>query len=113
MMDQCYVYIMSSYRGTLYTGVTRDLARRVYEHRHRLIPGFTSKYNVSKLVYWEPTESLESARTKEKQIKGWRRIKKIDLIEKLNPHWLDLAEAWEESAPLPQALRPESSGLRE
>ena len=104
---------MISFRGTLYTGVTRDLARRVYEHRHHLIPGFTSKYTVSKLVYWQATASLESARAREKQIKGWRRSKKVDLIEKVNPHWLDLADEWEESSTPPQALRPDDSGLRE
>ena len=112
-MNQCFVYIMSSYRGTLYTGVTTDLNRRVYQHRHHLTPGFTSSYNVSKLVYWEATESPESARARERQIKGWCRSKKVGLIEDLNPDWLDLADEREGMSPRPQALRPDFSGLRE
>ena len=90
-LSQYYVYIMSSYRGTLYTGVTNDLERRVYEHRHKLVPGFTEKYNVSRLVFWQASESLESARAREKEIKGWRRSKKVVLIEELNPYWSDLS----------------------
>ena len=114
MVSKYYVYIMSSYRGTLYTGVTNDLNRRAYEHRHKLVPGFTKKYNVSRLVYWQATESLESAKVKEKQIKGWRRSKKVELIEAENPDWMDLADSWDEGAPPPQALRPDAeSGLRE
>ena len=77
-MSQYYVYIMSSYKGTLYTGVTNDLERRVYEHRHKVVPGFTKKYNVSRLVFWQASESLESARAREKEIKGWRRSKKVN-----------------------------------
>ena len=68
-MNQYYVYIMSSYQGTLYIGMTNDLYRGAYEHRHKLVPGFTQKYNVSKLVYYEETSSVESAITREKQIK--------------------------------------------
>ena len=104
-VNQYYVYIMSSHRGTLYTGVTNDLMRRVYEHRHKLVDGFTSRYNVSKLVYYETTKEVESAIAREKQIKGWLRSKKVNLIESLNPYWEDLAEAWSES-PAPQTLRP-------
>ena len=104
-MNQYYVYIMSSHRGTLYTGVTNDLMRRVYEHRHKLVDGFTSRYNVSKLVYYETTKEVESVIVREKQIKGWLRSKKVALIESLNPYWEDLAEAWSES-PAPQTLRP-------
>ena len=69
-MNRYYVYIMSSYQGTLYIGMTSDLYRRAYEHRHKLIPGFTQKYNVIKLVYYEETSSVESAIVREKQIKG-------------------------------------------
>ena len=90
-MGGYYVYIMSSYKGTLYTGVTNNLERRTYEHRHKLVPGFTKKYNVSRLVFWQASESLESARAREKEIKGWRRSKKVELIEQLNPYWSDLA----------------------
>ena len=94
-MNEYYVYIMSSYRGTLYAGVTSDLARRVYEHRHKLVDGFTKKYNVSKLVYYESTNDIKSAIAREKQIKGWLRSKKVALIESLNPRWKDLAEGVE------------------
>ena len=80
-MAQYYVYIMTNYRGTLYTGVTSDLTRRVYEHRHALVDGFTKKYNISKLVYFEATNSVESAIAREKQFKNWRRIKKTELVE--------------------------------
>ena len=111
-MNQYYVYIMSSYRGTLYTGVTNNLNRRVYEHRHKLVPGFTRRYNVSRLVYWQATTSLESARAREKQIKGWRRSKKVELIETENPHWMDLADSWDECAPHPRPFVPKRDSGR-
>ena len=76
----------------LYTGVTNDLQRRVYEHREKLISGFTKKYKVYKLVYYEETESIEAAILREKQIKGGSRQKKIDLIVRMNPQWRDLYE---------------------
>ncbi|MCH8226716.1 MAG: GIY-YIG nuclease family protein [Chloroflexi bacterium] len=94
-MNQYYVYIMSSHQGTLYIGMTNDLYRRAYEHRHKLIPGFTQKYNVAKLVYYEETSNVESAITREKQIKGWLRSKKAALVASSNPHWVDLTEAWQ------------------
>ncbi len=87
-----YVYIMSSYRGTLYIGVTNDVVRRVQEHKDHRSDGFTAKYKVTKLVYCEETTDIRAAITREKQIKGWRRSKKIDLIESINPHWVDLLE---------------------
>ena len=93
-MNQYYVYIMSSFRGTFHVGVTNDLTRRVYEHRHKRIGGFTKRYNVSRLVYYEDTNDVESAIVREKQIKGWLRKKKIALIESLNPYWTDLTEEW-------------------
>ena len=99
-MNQYYVYIMSSYQGTLYIGMTNDLYRRAYEHRHKLVPGFTQKYNVSKLVYYEETSSVQSAITREKQIKGWRRNRKAVLVASSNPHWVDLAENWYEDRSL-------------
>ena len=95
-MTQYYVYIMASHRGTLYTGVSNDLARRVYEHRNKLTGGFTAKYNVSKLVYYESTEDVTSAIGREKQIKAWRRSKRVALIEAANPYWIDLAQDWYE-----------------
>jgi putative endonuclease len=88
---QYYVYIMTNKSRTLYTGVTNDLARRVYEHKQKLLPGFTSKYNITKLVYFEATEDVYAALNREKQIKGWLRDKKIALIEAANPDWKDLS----------------------
>lgn len=74
----------------LYTGVTNDLVRRVYEHANHLVKGFTSRYNVTKLVYFVATESIEAAITEEKRIKGGSRQKKIDLVNSMNPNWEDL-----------------------
>ncbi|MAU01604.1 MAG: endonuclease [Anaerolineaceae bacterium] len=94
-MKQYYVYIMSSKSGTLYTGMTNNLARRVYEHKHKLTPGFTKKYNVNRLVYYEVFSQVRDAIAREKAIKGWLRQKKIALIESFNPTWSDLSEEWE------------------
>jgi putative endonuclease len=91
MNKQYYVYILSSYTRVLYTGVTNDLCRRVYEHKHKATEGFTSKYNVDQLVYYEATADVRSAIAREKQIKGYRREKKVALIEGLNPKWVDLS----------------------
>jgi putative endonuclease len=93
-MKQYYVYIMTSSSGTLYAGTTNNLKRRVYEHKHKLIEGFTQKYNVTRLVYFEETDDVSAAIAREKQIKGWRRSKKIALIESLNPKWQDLSDGW-------------------
>ena len=88
-----YVYIMASKRnGTLYIGVTNDLIRRVYEHKNNLIEGFTNKYRVHKLVYWEQSENIESALQREKQLKIWKRQWKLALIEEHNANWQDLYE---------------------
>lgn len=84
-MSQYYVYIMTNRSGTLYTGVTSDLTRRVYEHKHKLVDGFTKKYNITRLVYYDMTEDVHSAIQKEKQIKRWLRHKKVSLIEETNP----------------------------
>lgn len=94
-MNQYYVYIMTNKSKTLYTGVTNNLTRRVYEHKNKLIPGFTSKYNITKLVYYEIFSEITQAIAREKQIKGWLRKKKIDLIESVNPDWKDLSQDWE------------------
>ena len=92
-MKQYYVYIMASKRnGTLYIGVTNDLVRRVYEHKNKLVKGFTAKYNVNQLVYFESTPEIESAILREKQLKKWKRKWKLELIEKMNPGWKDLYE---------------------
>ncbi len=83
---------MTTRSDTLYTGVTSDLARRLAEHRRKTTDGFTSKYNVGMLVYYEATSDVRSAIAREKQIKGWTRAKKIALIESANPQWRDLGE---------------------
>ncbi len=85
---------MSNKSKTLYTGITNNLARRVYEHKQKLIPGFTSKYNTTMLVYFEMTTDVRAALNREKQIKGWLRSKKINLIEAVNPEWKDLSLEW-------------------
>ena len=91
MQKTYYVYILASKkRGTLYTGVTNDLRKRVYEHKNRLVNGFTKRYNVHILVYYEQTINIESAIQREKQLKKWYRAWKIELIEKQNPEWYDL-----------------------
>ena len=92
MPRQYYVYIMASYSRVLYTGVTNDLCRRVYQHKHKLVEGFTSRYNVNQLVYYETTGDVKAAIEREKQIKGWRREKKLALIEGLNPKWIDMSD---------------------
>ena len=93
-MKQYYVYILSSLSGTLYMGITNDLKRRVYQHKHKLIEGFTSKYDVTRLVHYEVTDSVQAAIAREKEIKAWRRSKKIDLIKSSNPTWQDLSDGW-------------------
>ena len=93
-MKQYYVYIMTNKSRTLYTGVTNDLERRVYEHKQKLVVGFTAKYNIDRLVYYEATEDVNSAIYREKQIKGWLRAKKIALIGSMNPKWTDLSARW-------------------
>ena len=93
-MERVYcVYILTNKRNTvLYTGVTGDLRARVYQHREKLLPGFTNHYNVSKLVYYEAGHDVAGAITCEKQIKAGSRRKKLDLINRLNPEWRDLYE---------------------
>jgi putative endonuclease len=93
-MKQYYVYIMTNKSRTLYTGVTNDLERRVYEHKQKLVPGFTTKYNITQLVYFEATQDVRAAIAREKQIKGWLRTRKIALIESANPEWKDLSIGW-------------------
>ena len=86
-----YVYILASgLGGTLYIGVTNDLVRRVFEHRQKSAEGFTKRYNVDRLVYYEQFEDIENAIRREKRLKKWNRAWKISLIEKLNPNWDDL-----------------------
>ncbi len=90
-MKQYFVYILASgYDGTLYIGVSSDLDKRVYEHKNNMVAGFTRKYGVHRLVYYENTNDIKSAINREKQIKKWKREWKIELIEKENPGWKDL-----------------------
>ncbi len=93
-MNQYYVYMMTNGVRTLYIGVTNDLTRRIYEHQHKLTDGFTKKYNVTMLVHYEVTTDVQRAIAREKQLKGWRRSKKIDLIEATNPEWVDPSLGW-------------------
>lgn len=90
-MKQYYVYILASDRnGTLYVGVTSDLVKRIWQHKNKVADGFTEKYGVAKLVYFEETSNVESAIAREKQLKNWQRKWKLELIEKFNPQWEDL-----------------------
>ena len=88
------VYIMASRSGTLYIGITSELEVRVRQHKTREIEGFAAKYDCTRLVYYESFDEVLKAISREKQLKGWRRSKKIALIEKVNPRWEDLAEKW-------------------
>ena len=93
MSKQYYVYIMTNDTDTVtYTGVTNDLYRRVYEHKNKLVEGFTKRYNINKLVYFEMCEDIESVIMREKQIKGWTRKAKVALINTMNPEWIDLSD---------------------
>ena len=86
-----YVYLLASRKqGTLYLGVTKDLVRRVYQHKEKLLPGFSSRYDIRRLVWFEANEDPVNAIEREKEIKKWRRAGKIDLIERDNPDWKDL-----------------------
>jgi putative endonuclease len=89
-----YVYILVSKSGVLYVGSTLDLVRRTYQHLHGLIPGFTSRYRVNRLVWWDATPNSRAAVAREREIKSWRREKKARLIEATNSGWVDLAADW-------------------
>jgi putative endonuclease len=90
-MSSYYVYILSNASRTLYVGVTNDLVRRVWEHKQGSVPGFTSKYHVTQLVWFEETINIAGAIAREKQLKGWVRKKKVALVSETNPEWRDLA----------------------
>ena len=120
---QFHVYIMTNRQRShvLYTGMTGNLTRRVWEHKNRIVEGFTSRYNLTRLVYYECFFYPDAAINREKEIKGRRRSKKIKLIESMNPHWLDLAERWgevykpefaEDSREIPRPAG-ENAGLRD
>ncbi len=95
MTNPYYIYILASRRnGTLYVGVTNNLIRRIYEHKENIVDGFTKRYSVHSLVYFEQTNDINSALLREKQLKKWNRKWKIELIEGFNPEWEDLAKDW-------------------
>jgi len=90
-----YVYLMTNWNNkVMYVGITNNLERRVYEHKQKLVKGFTEKYKVNKLVYFEETGDVWAALAREKEIKKWRREKKNNLVQSLNPRWIDLSEGW-------------------
>jgi putative endonuclease len=93
-MRSYYVYIAASPSRTLYIGVTNDLERRMWEHKHKAFKGFTERYGVDRLVYLEEFGMIDDAIAREKQLKGWRRNRKIALIEGENPNWRDLSHGW-------------------
>ena len=93
---QYYVYLMASKSHVLYVGLTNDLQRRVEQHKQKLVEGFTARYNITRLVYYEVTNDVHVALAREKEIKGWRRSKKVALIESVNPTWRDLSDDWHE-----------------
>lgn len=96
MRDRKYycVYILGSYSGTLYIGISGNLHRRIFQHKFHHFEGFTDRYDVVRLLYWESYDDVHKALAREKQLKGWSRAKKIGLIVRRNPHWLDLAKGW-------------------
>ena len=95
MNKTCAVYIMTNYSETsLYIGVTSNLQRRIWEHKNKAVDGFTKKYNVDRLVYYELTDSIETAINREKQLKHWHRDWKINLIKEMNPEFRDLSLDW-------------------
>jgi len=93
---QYYVYIMANQSKTLYAGVTGNIKKRIHQHKQKLVDGFTKKYNIDRLVYYEAFDNVNSAIAAEKTIKGWRREKKIELIQTDNPNWRDLSDGWYE-----------------
>ena len=93
-MKTYYVYILTNPGGMLYTGITNNLLRRLYEHRNELVEGYTKKYHISRLIFFEETSDVNIAIAREKELKGWRRRKKLDLIKSSNPTMRDLAEDW-------------------
>ncbi len=91
-----YVYILSNPSGTLYTGITNRLRRRVEEHKRKVIPGFTARYNINRLVWFEVFEDVRNTIDREKKIKSWTRAKRVALIESKNPKWNDLTREWDQ-----------------
>ena len=95
MTGTYYVYLLTNWNNrVIYLGVTNNLERRLYEHKNKLVKGFTEKYNVNKLVYFEETQDVTAAIAREKEIKKWRREKKNQLVNRMNPNWKDLSSGW-------------------
>ena len=94
MDKQYYVYIITNKSGTLYVGLTNNIRRRIHQHKSKLVDGFTMKYNIDRLLYYETFSDVNSAIAREKMIKGWLRKKKVELINTINPNWIDLSEDW-------------------
>ena len=94
-MRYYFIYILTNQSKTLYVGMTDDLKRRLHEHRKKVFDGFTAKYNVTQLVYYETNPYLSETIAREKQLKGWSRAKKVALVEKMNPNWDDLSNRWQ------------------
>lgn len=101
-----YVYILTNWNNkVMYIGMTNNLERRIYEHKNKMVDGFTKKYNVTKLVYFEYATDVNAAITREKEIKKWRREKKAKLVTSMNPEWKDLSLEWEKDFSPPAAAR--------
>ena len=109
-MREYYVYMMTNVGRTLYTGITNDLVRRVAEHQQNAIPGFTSRYHIDRLVWYESTSDVASAIAREKQLKGWKQRRKVELVTSLNPIWSDLSAEWYEVGH--EILRPPAAGSK-
>jgi putative endonuclease len=103
-----FVYILTNPSKTLYTGVTNNLRRRIREHREKRAEGFTAKYNITRLVYFESFVDIRNAIEREKQVKAWTRAKRIGLVESVNPEWNDLSREWDQ----PQTFRFTSGGVK-
>ena len=96
-MKQYFVYIMTNKSGTLYIGITNDLTRRTHEHKQGIGGKFTTRYRITRLVHFEETRDIHAALAREKQLKGWSRAKKLELIASDNPQWVDLSAGWDSS----------------
>ncbi len=108
-----YVYILGSLSGTLYTGITNNILERVFQHKQHEIEGFTQTYAVDRLLHWESFDDVSKAIAREKQLKRWRREKKVWLIEKLNPAWKDLSREWYENGKGPSTPLAHASSARD
>jgi putative endonuclease len=104
-----YVYILSSRTGTLYVGITNDLGRRLYEHKNKLVPGFTAKYGCDRLAFYDTFPTAQQAIAAEKRIKGWTRAKKVALVESKNPQWRDLSDSSSDQSVEASVARQQSS----